>query len=778
MAKPRRRRLDLAFFIMPDFWLSLGICLFVIVMYVLSRPEIGRLQAPDMLEIMEAKTLDVRFRLRGAINPGDDIVIIAVDEKTEDDLGRWHSLGRLWLAQLVNILHQGNASVVGFDLTLAEPDANIGVAVAESLEAEYRKAAPDALTAYPALLAALEQAKTAHDYDRQLADAIRQAGNVVLGIYHFWDAASAAHLTPERHAAYQQMISRVMYDAFDIGDPPPLRLITSFGVEPNLPLFSDAAKSFGHFNHLTDRDGVIRFTPLLLDYQGNYYPSFALEVAQTHLRPPMKPVIHLKQISAGVGLIDHIVAPPVTIPCDEQGELLINYYGPAFTFPYYSLSDVLSGKIPAYKFGDKIVLVGFTSYIYQDLHSTPFRNDTFPGVEINATIVANIVKNDFITRPQWTTLVDVLLILGLRVAIGIVRYRKSPLWGTWAALVGLALIIGLGDAAFLFWKIWLNVTYPMLFLLLDYIALTSYKYLTEERQERLLKHAFEHYVSASVVTHLLQNKDQLKLGGERKELTAFFSDIRGFTKISEHMTPEELVKFLNEYLSAMTGVVLKYDGTLDKYMGDAIMAFYGAPVAQPDHALRACKTAVDMMIHLQELQVGWKARGLPPLNIGIGIHSGEMNVGNMGSWERFDYTIIGDNVNLASRLEGLNKQYGTNIVISEFTYQHCAQAGGEALTVRELDRVCVKGKNEPVTIYELMGYGTLYAQKKELIEKFEAGLTAYKQRDWAQALAAFQEVLQLDPQDHPAQLYIARCQEYQQQPPPDDWDGVFVMKTK
>jgi adenylate cyclase len=210
-------------------------------------------------------------------------------------------------------------------------------------------------------------------------------------------------------------------------------------------------------------------------------------------------------------------------------------------------------------------------------------------------------------------------------------------------------------------------------------------------------------------------------------------------------------------------------------MGDAIMAFYGAPIDQADHAARACQTAVDMIVRLKELRVGWEARGLTPMDIGIGINSGEMSVGNMGSKDRFDYTIMGNHVNLASRLEGINKEYGTNIVISQFT---CALVKNEAFTVRELDTVQVKGKHEPVTIYELVGYSALYEQRKPLIAKFCDGLAAYKQRQWAQAIVLFQEALQIDPQDHPSRIYIERCTAYLQNPPPDDWDGVFVMKTK
>jgi adenylate cyclase len=797
VTKKDRTQLDLGLLKTVSFWSTIGLSLLVLVIYILSRPEIGLIPTLGIFEIIEAKTLDLRFWLRGAIEPRDNIVIIAVDEKTEDALGRWQSSGRQWLAKLLDILHDVNAKVVGFDFVLAEPDEGRDLKMIEELRTYYLAQIPgepssganetDALhdanetdALHDRLLTYLDAVRVKHDYDLQLAQAIQRIGNVVLGLYHFEDAASAAHLTPEKHAAYRQLIERVAYTGI-LGSPgttaQPLELPHSFGVEPNLPAFSEAAKSFGHFDVHKDRDGSIRFTPLLYEYDGNYYPSFALEVARAYLNPSSAPMIHTTG-KEHVIIIDTIQLGDRFIPCDEQGKLLINYYGPRGTFPYYSLSDVVSGKIPPYKFGDKLVLVGFTSKIYQDLYAIPFQKDNYPGVEINATIIANMIRGDFLTKPKWTTLIEAFIIFLLGIVLGIIRHRKSPVWGVWAALTCLLIIAGFAHTTFLVGKIWINVTFPFLFIVADYLTITSYKYFTEEKQKRGLKQAFQHYVSPTVVNQMLKAVNDVKLGGERKQLTALFADIRGFTHISEQMPPENLVAFLNDYFSEMTKIVLDYEGTVDKYIGDAIMAFYGAPVEQADHAVRACKTAVDMILHVKELQVRWEAQGLPPIAIGIGINSGDMNVGNMGSRERFEYTILGNHVNLASRLEGINKQYGTNIVISQFTRDLCKECSGDCWTVRELDTVRVKGKSEPVTIYELFGYGTLYSQKQDLAKKFSECLKVYKDRQWMQAIALFQEVLQRYPDDQPSRMYIERCTKYFYNPPPDDWDGVFEMHTK
>ncbi len=321
----------------------------------------------------------------------------------------------------------------------------------------------------------------------------------------------------------------------------------------------------------------------------------------------------------------------------------------------------------------------------------------------------------------------------------------------------------------------MDVTPPVISLVVSFVITATYSYATEGKRRREVKNAFQHYVAPAVVDNILKEVEKLKLGGEKKVLTALFSDIRGFTSISESLDPEELVNFLNEYFSVMTRIIMNYRGTLDKFIGDAIMAFYGAPLEQPDHALRACKTAIDMIKSLKTLQSEWRERNLPHIDIGIGLNSGEMTVGNMGSDERFDYTIMGDNVNLASRLEGINKQYGTNIVISQYTH---ALIKSNNLYVRELDSVRVKGKREPVTIYELIDYEKPKAQIQEAVKKFENGLVAYKQKQWKEAIILFQETLRVKTDDKPAELYIERCEKYAQTPPPEDWDGVFVMKTK
>jgi len=337
------------------------------------------------------------------------------------------------------------------------------------------------------------------------------------------------------------------------------------------------------------------------------------------------------------------------------------------------------------------------------------------------------------------------------------------------------IVWGVSQYLFTTRNLWIDLAPLEIGLVVNYVVGLAFQRAVALYNRNQVKGAFQQYVSTAVVEEMLKHPEKLHLGGERKFLTVLFSDIRGFTSISEQMESQELVGFLNEYLTAMTETVMKYDGTLDKYMGDAIMAIYGAPIQQDDHAHRACATALDMITRLHELQQRWQSQGKPPLNIGIGMNSGLMTVGNMGSEKRFDYTVMGDHVNLGSRLEGTNKQYGTNIMISEYTYQ---QVHAEFI-VRELDLVRVKGKAEPVRIYELVGRtGQVDSQTLEQIAEFEQGLEAYRKMHWEIAIEKFTRVLDVDPEDTPTQLYLQRCQTYQEEPPPENWDGVYTMKTK
>jgi len=335
--------------------------------------------------------------------------------------------------------------------------------------------------------------------------------------------------------------------------------------------------------------------------------------------------------------------------------------------------------------------------------------------------------------------------------------------------------------------IWINLVYPSLQIIVVYISMTSFNYFQETKQKKFIRGAFGQFLSPKVVQKLVENPDLLKLGGNQTRLTAFFSDVAGFSGISEKLTPKQLVDLLNEYLTAMTDIILKYDGTIDKYEGDAIIAFWGAPIINPDHGLKACMAALEMQEKLAAMRKEWKKQGKDELYVRMGINTGLMVVGNMGSTARMDYTMMGDHVNLASRLEGVNKVYGTNIMISNFTYEDIK----EQLAVRELDRIQVVGKNEPVSIYELINKkGQISDAEKKVYDLFAHALAAYRERDWVKAEELFQGVLALKPDDAPAKTFLDRCEQFQfvnkngrrksdkETLPGPGWDGVYKMTSK
>jgi adenylate cyclase len=511
----------------------------------------------------------------------------------------------------------------------------------------------------------------------------------------------------------------------------------------------------------------MRWSPLTIKFRNNYYSSLPLSVLQQYLDWP---VFSLNL--AGYGA-ESVKIGNTIIPTDESGRLLVNYLGPAKTFPHYSISDILKGRIPAEKIRDKIVIVGATAIGIYDLRVTPF-GATYPGVEIHATVIDNILHRNFLTHSSFTRFIDLCAIILFGLLMGLIIPRLRAVTGIIFALIIIGIFVVINMFIFSSYNVWLNLIYPALTMAIIYLAITVYRYITEEREKKKIRGAFQYYLTASVINEMLKDPTKLKLGGDKKDLSVLFSDIRGFTTISEKLSPEELVHLLNEYLTAMTDVVFKYDGMLDKYMGDAIMAVFGAPLDQPDHASRACQTALDMLSELHRLQKKWLAEGKPVLNIGIGINSGDMVVGNMGSQMRFDYTVMGDMVNLGSRLEGINKEYGSNIICSEFTYTVVK----DSMCCRELDWVRVKGKKLPVKIYELLSKKEGEIKWKELISNFEEGLALYRASRWDEATVAFQKTLAIRPEDAASKLYIERCKNLKENPPPAPWDGVFTMTKK
>jgi adenylate cyclase len=499
----------------------------------------------------------------------------------------------------------------------------------------------------------------------------------------------------------------------------------------------------GFVNLYQDSDGVVRsFTPHITGIEDHDHFSTVIVEEFTGITPEF-----------------------------DRPRMLINFFAEPGGYNYISFSDVYYNRTnPAY-FDGKIVLIGVTSPIEHDDYTVPISNQDMPGVEIHANLVQSILTKDYIYYQDDISAIGIIFLFGLLTGLLLFKFRIHI---ATILLIIIAIIYVFASIYIFDTGIIMKILYPILSISMVSFALVVVYYRTEERSRKWITSIFGKYVSPVVIDNLIKNPKMINLGGEKRNITIFFSDIRGFTSISEKLIPEELVHLLNEYLTEMTSIIIKDEGLVDKYMGDAIMAFWGAPLEQPNHAEKACSSSLEMMEKLREFQKKWKKEGIPSINIGIGLNSGDAIVGNMGSSSRFDYTAMGDNVNLASRMEGLNKIYGTNIVITENTQKVVK----DKFETRKLDAVRVKGKKKPILIYELVSEkGKLNKKQGDFIKHYEEGLKLYFEKKWKLAIKSFQTAIKIM-DDVASNELIKRCQEFSKKQPSKDWDGVWEMKTK
>ncbi len=707
---------------------------------------------PVFIAILELKVYDALFRSTYTQSEPENVVIVDIDEQSLATYGQW-PWPRYRVALMIEKIRRAGAASVALDMVFAEEDRTSPRIIRDQLARELGVSMD-----FTGLPPGLE------DNDMILAN-ILSGGPFVLGYYfdvHHRETFPGE--APAKTLLHPLQISLVRSpDAI----PAQEALFHARGLTGNIEILSKSAPGSGFMNVAPDADGVIRRVPLLMAYQENLYPSLALANILN--------ILESKQIVARItsGGFESIRLAGQVIPLDAKGQLLLNYRGPSMTFPYISAGDVLEDRFAPDTFQGKLVFVGTSAAGLKDIRITPL-DTVYPGVEAQATVADNILQGDFLYRPDW--------VMGLEFILIILAGLISTMFILWLGGLWLLIPLAAGAAGMWFGSIYIlgrhglhiSPMMPLVTLVGNFSILTFEKFWLEEREKRRIRSTFEHYLSPQVIKRVIKNPDLLKLGGEKKNISILFSDIRSFTNISEAMGPQELVSFMNEYLTAMTEVVLDHRGTLDKYMGDAIMAFFGAPEDMPDHAMVAQKTAIAMLERLYECREKWCIPGLDRVEIGVGISSGEVIVGNMGSAKRFDYTVMGDQVNLASRLEGLTKEYGVKILVSEFTREQA----GSGLAYRELDLVRVKGKNLPVAVFEPMARDYFTDGDFTFISVFEKGLEAYRRQEWDEAVTFFNEVLKLKPQDKPSLIYIDRCRAMAKSPPGADWDGVWVMKSK
>ncbi|MCX6137767.1 MAG: CHASE2 domain-containing protein [Ignavibacteriales bacterium] len=716
--------------------LSLGIALLVL---VFVQDAVVDFKLFDRLKL---SFIDRSFSRRGPLpipKESLDVVIVTISDKSENSVPHQFPFPRNYYARAVRNLNRAGARAIGIDLTFEQPDAN------------------------------------GPKYDQELFDAIRTYRNVVVaGKTEIKIAEASIKRTDENYHT----------------------------------IFYPADSSVGVVYVPEDEDGIFRrYVPFAkVPGEETYVPTFAFALLNKYLRLPSTAACSEEGTAFYLG--------GRHIPKYDDVSMLINYHGPADkTFKQLDIVEVLDdstfetkeerayhtqinafddpdiGRLYDGTFKNKVVLIGPAFPESKDLFPVPISDPSSPnkilmyGVELHANALQTLISQNFITRlPRWseflyTIIISIITFLFVS-ALKVIKAKYQIIVEIAAVLFILGeviLIILVSQNIFSARFLILPVVSPIAAVFANYLGCTVYQYLTERKQKVMIKGMFSQYLNPTVVNELIAHPEKLRLGGERKELTVLFSDIAGFTSFSESLPPEELVLLLNEYLSAMTDIVFKHDGTLDKYEGDAVMAFWGAPIELDNNAVQACAAAVEMQEEIDVLREKWTSEGKPDIHVRIGLNTGDMVVGNMGGRGKFDYTVIGDSVNLGSRLEGANKQYGTYMMVSERT-QDLAK---EKFVFRELDLLVVKGKTKPIKVFELIGRndGSIPQSRLDAVAAYSIGLRLYRQRDFAGAIAQFQNALTINP-DAPSGLYIERAQFYLQSPPSPDWDGVFVLKTK
>jgi len=733
------------------------------------------------IAVLENRLLDLRFRLRGNVKPSGKVGVLAIDEKSLQKFGRWPFARKHYERVFQNLKALG-ANWVGMDVVWSEPerplleDVGLNITRMQSYNAKgFGKVAAE--------LREIAAVMKAAPGDRSLVRALQTYKKIVMGYAYYGTKDEGEQLGKDPFRGLKPMLNSAIA-AVILPDGMELKhflQFKSYGIIANTPTIASGGEQFAFFNNELSADGVYRWVQLLRVVDGNLMPAMGLKMAANALG--REPVVFFDQF----GVTDISLVNPnddkdlLKIPIDPSGagRMLINHMGGRQTIEHFSFADVFDMSLSdaqRRRMKGMNLLLGPTAIGINDLRANPF-DAGFDGVEQHATIIDNILNANFMRRTEsiYVTELSILVCIFLLFA---------PLMIFGKALLSGASIIVFLVAYYYFDKFhwfghnqWVYMGMPVIEISSLFIGTTLYKYMTEERERKKVKGAFSMYLSPDVINKVLDDPEALKLGGDRKELTVFFSDVRGFTTISESLTPEQLCELMNDYFTPMTSIILRSGGVLDKYIGDAIMAFWGAPLPVANHAEVAALSAVQMLYALDKLRIDLPKKGFPPVDIGIGLNTGLMSVGNMGSGERFCYTVMGDSVNLGSRLESLTKEYGIKIMISEATRKQLKRPD---LIVRDLDDIRVKGKLEPVNVFELMRPDYLKSEQhvRSLVGEFEAGRACYRQQDWPKAKQHFMSCLALKPDDGPASLYLERIAEQELAGKIPDWDGVYTFKHK
>jgi adenylate cyclase len=717
-----------------------------------------------LLDRLDNLIYDARLNATMPRTLDDRVVIVDIDEKSLAEAGRW-PWGRDKVAAVVDeLFERQKIAVLGFDVVFAEPDESSGLKQLQQLaETELRD--------QPGFADRMVQWQSSLDFDAKMAKSLT-GRPVVLGYY----------LTSDQQGRTNgQLPAPVMNQAALQGRP--IRFTSWDGYGANIPELALAAPQAGFFNSLTDTDGVVRSVALLSEYKGNYYESLSLAVFRLLVGlPKVEPGFPREKIlSRNYQGLESVLLKQGTqtlaIPVDDRVATLIPFRGPGGasggSYRYVSASDVLAKRLPEGSLKGKIVLVGATAPGLLDLRVTPVA-EVYPGVETHANLISGLLDGRVFVKPDYALGYDVLILLAAGLVLALTLPMLSAPRAVLLSLAVLAAVVALNFWLYLGAGLVMPLATALVMILTAFALNMSYGYFVESRSKRELANLFGTYVPPELVDEMLKDPDSYSMQATSKELTVLFCDMRGFTKLSETMDPTQLQALLNSVFSRLTHVIRSHRGTIDKYMGDCVMAFWGAPVDLPRHAHLAVQTALAMAKEMESINTEHAAQGLPQIGVGIGINTGLMCVGDMGSELRRSYTVIGDAVNLGSRVEALSRTYGVDIVVTEST-----RRAAPDFAYQELDRVRVKGKDQTVTVYAPLGAaGGLSTQHQQEQRTWQALLKAYRDRDWEQCDVALLNLERLNAKNYLYQLYAQRVALARVRDLPPDWDAATQFDTK
>ncbi|MCT7646189.1 CHASE2 domain-containing protein [Aliarcobacter butzleri] len=709
------------------FVLSLSLSIFLSAIYIFF---------PSLPDSLDNRLRDYLFTIRGKLPHNQNVVIVDIDETSIKSLGQW-PWSRDKLAKILENLTLANVGIVGLDIVFAEEDRTSPHKILQDLKI-YKKDVPN--------------------YDLEFANVVENSP-VILG-YQF-DLVKKDNVN-----AKVPQIPAIFIEK----DKPQDKsyLIEAYNTILNIPQIQDKAYSSGFFNNIPDDTGIIRSVPLIISYDDTIYPSLALEVIRV-INDTQKAVVQYDENG-----ISNIVLDDISIPTDRYGRMLINFRGPERSFKYISAIDIYNNSFDKSEIDGKIVLIGTSAAGLFDLRATPF-DSIFPGVEVHANIIDNILMQDFIYKASWLDGANILIIFVLSIIV-VMLTTYTTFWANPIIFLSFSISYLFLVYNLLFdYGIVLNILFPIATVLIASIMTTLFDYFYNIKKEEAIKAKFASKVSKNVMDDILKNIDKNEFSAKSKEVTIFFSDIRGFTNISEKLDAKELISFLNRYMQPMSEIIIKYQGTIDKFIGDAIMAYWNAPIDIKNHCDLALKASLEQLEVLEKLNVELQKENLPKIDIGIGLNTGTVIVGEMGSSLRSDYTVIGDTINLGSRVESLCKYYDSKLNISNFTKDKLQ----EEYIFRFLDLVKVKGKNEPVEIWQVLGSGEAKESLKEELDLYHKAIEFYKNSDFVNALEIFESLENNENKTNKNiyKIYITRCKEFIKTPP-KNFDGVYEHTTK